>query len=117
MPPDFKIYCFNGMPKIVLVITNREHEMELTFRDLEWNLLDIGNRNINESIKKPPCFDQMIEFSEKLSEGFPFVRIDFYDYKGKCIFGEMTFTPAGSNSDYYTEYGQEILGKMLELEN
>ena len=35
----------------------------------------------------------MLKYAEILSKPFPFVRIDFYDYKNKPILGEMTFTP------------------------
>ena len=115
LPPDFKIYCFNGEPKLVLIITDREHEMELTFRDLDWNLLGIGNRKVNTSITRPTCFDEMLRCSRVLSAGIPFVRMDFYDFDGKPIFGEMTFTPAGCNADYYTEEGQKMLGNMLSI--
>lgn len=115
LPIDYKIYCFNGEPKLVLVITDREHEMELTFRDLDWNLLEIGNRRFNATIECPGSFEEMIEYSRKLSAGVPFVRVDFFDYNNRAIFGEMTFTPAGCNADYYTEQGQSMLGDMLEV--
>lgn len=38
---------------------------------------------------------KMIELSEILSKGFPFVRIDFYDLPENPLLGEMTFYPTG----------------------
>lgn len=51
--------------------------------------------------RKPNSLSQMIDSSLRLSEGFPFVRVDFYDGKNKLIFGEMTFTPVGGLATYY----------------
>lgn len=33
----------------------------------------------------------MLECAKVLSEGFPQVRVDFYDVDGRIVFGEMTF--------------------------
>ena len=51
----------------------------------------------------------MIQAASSLSEGFPQVRIDFYEVSGKLYFGEMTFT---SNADYMDFYTRDF---MLEL--
>jgi len=45
----------------------------------------------------------------------PFVRVDFYDINGKCIFGEMTLTPTGGNNTYLTDDAQISLGKKIDL--
>jgi hypothetical protein len=36
---------------------------------------------------------EMIKVGEKLSEDFPYARIDLYDVDGKVVFGEITFYP------------------------
>ena len=46
---------------------------------------------------------------------FPFVRIDFYDYNGKPVLGEMTFTPGCCMNYNYSESGLQFLGEMLKL--
>ena len=51
-----------------------------------------------------------------LFRSFPFVRIDFYEYGGNPVFGEMTFTPAACLAQHYTEKGQIELGKMINLD-
>lgn len=116
-PNDYKIYCFNGKPKLLLVCCDRDSDIKLYFMDLEWKLLDIGV-NQNTEIKlptRPVCLDLMIEYAAKLAVPFPFVRIDFYDCNGTPILGEMTFTPAGCRAKYYSEYGLKFLGDMLQL--
>jgi hypothetical protein len=119
LPPDYKILCFNGVPKVVMLATNRdphdESRVEFTFRDLDWNLLEIGNGPINTTLPRPSCFNEMLECAKSLSADFPFVRVDFYEIDGRLLFGEMTFVPAGGNAKYYTMKGQELLGSMLKL--
>lgn len=117
LPLDYKIYCFNGEPKLVLVCSEREKHLRLDFFDLNWNRLHIGHPEDQSkyNIVKPPCFDKMVEYARKLSTPFPFVRIDFYDNDGTPIFGEFTFTPAANMANYYNKEGLKVLGDMLKL--
>lgn len=117
LPIDYKIYCFNGEAKLVLVCSEREQNLKLDFFDLEWNRLNIGHKkDESESlIEKPSCFDEMVKHANQLAKPFPFVRVDFYDKDGVVILGELTFTPAANMASYYTDYGQNFLGDLLTL--
>jgi len=117
LPNDYKIYCFNGFPKIILVATDRAVELRLFFVDLNWRKIDIGSNkyNLGEPPEKPECLGKMLSYAETLSKPFPFVRIDFYNVNNHPVFGEMTFTPAGNMAMYYNEYGLKFLGDMLTL--
>lgn len=117
LPNDYKIYCFNGEPKIILVCTEREKKLKLSFFDTEWNVMDIGTEKYkSESIpEKPKNLEKMLEDARKLSKDFKFVRADFYECEDKVIFGELTFTPAGCYATYYNEKGNEVLGNMLKI--
>ncbi|WP_172116998.1 ATP-grasp fold amidoligase family protein [Halomonas hibernica] len=117
LPLDYKIYCFNGVAKLVLVCSEREDSLKLDFFDLEWNRLNIGHKE-NESAKaigKPACFDEMVRHAEALAKPFTFVRVDFYDKDDVPVFGELTFTPAANMANYYNDYGLELLGEMMDL--
>ncbi len=57
----------------------------------------------------------MLEVAETLSKPFPFVRVDFYDFNGIAIVGEMTFTPAGCTSSRFTDEGLKKLGELIKL--
>jgi len=117
LPNDYKIYCFNGEPKIILICTERDIDLKLKFMDIEWNELNIGESTFinNDFPRKPKWFNDMITIARDLSRPFPFVRIDFYDRDDKPFFGEMTFTPAGCAARYYNEVGLKMLGDMLIL--
>lgn len=117
LPNDYKIYCFNGVPKIILVCTERSTGTKLTFFDLNWKIMDIvvEKYKTNNIPQKPENLQEMIEYATKLSRPFKFVRVDFYNYEGKVVFGELTFTPAGCHALYYNEKGNKLLGDMLEI--
>ncbi len=120
LPNDYKVFCFNGEPKFILAINERETGThQRYFFDLNWNLLEYEKKkNISKSYntpRKPKSLSQMIDSSLRLSEGFPFVRVDFYDGKNKPIFGEMTFTPVGGLATYYKDDIATMLGEWIEL--
>lgn len=115
MPIDYKIYCFNGKPELVLACVERDINVHLEFYDLTWNVLDIGAEKNRKKARRPASLNKMIEYAKKLSEPFPFVRVDFYDRDGEPILGELTFTPFYGMARYYSDEGNDWLGSLLSL--
>lgn len=117
MPLDYKIYCFKGKPKCILVCSEREEKLKLSYYDLNWNRIKYEKDNWSSSkdIKKPDNLQSMILYAEKLSGDFPFVRVDLYNDNGKIIFGELTFTPACCCAPYYSKEGNENLGNLMDI--
>lgn len=123
---DYKVWCFNGKPESIVVVHSRtKNSLLITFFDLEWN--NITKYAVSKShkeysnidIPKPHSLSDMIKIAEKLSEGIPQVRVDFYEISGKAVFGEMTFTTGfgALSSDYYNYLGSKIdLSKIKKLE-
>lgn len=115
LPNDYKVYCFNGKAKIILVCSNRKNNYhDVAFYTINWDRINLRNDETSEEYSKPKSLDKMIDISEKLSYNFPFVRIDFYENKNECILGEMTFTPAACLADYTME-AEKKLGDMLKI--
>lgn len=115
MPEDYKIYCFNGKPRFLLVCLEREIGLELEWYDFDWNIFDIGAKPNKRKAKRPDSLEKMVEYAERLSKPFPFVRIDFYDRAGEPILGELTFSPMYGMAKYYSEEGNKKIGDMLIL--
>ena len=117
MPNDYKIYCFNGKARIILVCSEREESLKLTFFDINWNELNYGTEafKATKPVKKPKHLNKMLEYAEKLAQPFKFVRVDFYEEEDKILFGELTFTPARCSAEYYNNLGNKELGQMLDL--
>ncbi len=117
---DYKFFCFNGEPKIVLACSERFSKSGLkeTWFDDKWNLLPVteGGHDIDKSLKKPDKFDEMKRLAKKLSKNIAFVRTDFYEFNGKVYFGEITFFPASGYERFDPEEWNRKLGDMIELE-
>ena len=93
---DYKVYCFNGVAKIIQLDCNRFTKYRKNLYDLNWNLLPViynRPRNIDEHFAKPDQLGEMLQYAEVLSRGIPFVRCDFYIVNNVVLFGEMTFYP------------------------
>lgn len=70
----------------------------------------------NFEIPKPKKLSELLKVAKTLSEGFDFVRIDFFeDYDGNIKFGEMTFSPAAGNIHFVPQSKNKEFGKQLTL--
>jgi len=116
-PPDFKVYCFNGRPRLVLTARDRFTSVKYGMYDLAWNRMDVFDDKVvwDETTLRPDCLNELLDCAARLAEPFPFVRADFYVIGGRPVFGELTFTPAGGMWRSYNDYGSRLLGSMLEL--
>lgn len=117
---DYKIFCFNGEPKILFVASDRQKAGEDTkfdFFDLNWNHLPFtnGHPNSKEFIAKPKNFEEMLEIAKKLSVGIPQVRIDLYNCNGQIYFGEITFFHWSGMTAFDPIEWDFKLGKMIKL--
>lgn len=114
-PLDYKFHCFNGTPELIEV---RNHTKDIDpFFDRAWTLLDLSDTEgvARPWIPKPANLDEMLALAAKLSVGFGYVRMDFYNMKGRVYFGEFTFTPAGGNIKYDPEFWDMKLGEKWDL--
>lgn len=117
---DYKIHCFNGVPKFVLVCRDRFSESGLTedFYTPEWELMPVKRPSIPNAktpLPKPEKLDEMLALAAKLSENIPFLRVDFYYVEGKIYFSELTFFPASGFAPFEPEEWDRTFGDWLEL--
>lgn len=117
LPRDYKVYCFNGVPRAVLVISGRGTRIKLDLMDLEWARLPWTRPQFWSETppERPAQLDEFVAHASRLSAPFPFVRVDFFLINDATIFGEMTFTPASGLATYYTAEGDAVLGGLLTL--
>src|SRR5699024_3454592 len=116
---DYKFYCFNGTPMYCQVIKERNTGSTIDFFDTEWNHMEFtGLKKRPQSkykIKKPQKYNEMLELAKKLSNSFPFVRVDFYYVNNKIYFGELTFFPKSGFGEFNPPEWNEKLGNLIEL--
>jgi len=117
-PRDYKIFCFNGEPKLAFVASDRGTKTKFDFFDLDWNKLPMQQHypNSNYSITKPAKWEEMLSLSRKLSAGMIHVRVDFYvDVNDEILFGELTFYHFSGFEAFFPDSYDLLLGNMLTL--
>ncbi len=118
--PDFKLHCFDGEPKFILLIHSRgTKDLQKTFVWLEdWSVMPISRNGVGTETapEKPDRLDEMIALARKLSQGFPMVRVDFYLDGEHLYVGEMTFSP-GMFLKINPTSEDRRMGELIHLEN
>ena len=116
--PDYKFFCFNGLPRGIVVSTDRRGDTRHDFFDTDWNPVDYGvciKPPSNPPLPKPDDLNRMVEIASQLAAGFPFVRVDLYRHQGKIIFGEMTFSPSAGNMPIQQPDADALWGSWITL--
>lgn len=119
---DYKFYCFNGSVKCLYVSTGLENHntARIGFYDLNFEKMPFCRTDyltFEHDPKKPDNFEEMIQIAERLSAGFPFLRVDLYEINGKVYFSELTFIPCSGWMTIEPEKWDYIMGEWLKLSN
>lgn len=116
---DYKFFCFNGEVKCFKVDFDRFVSHRANYYDTNGKLLPFGEKvcppDFEREIEMPINLDLMLELAKKLSNGIPFVRVDFYEVNGKVYFGELTFYPASGFGPFIPEEWDFTLGSWISL--
>ncbi len=119
---DYKVHCFNGKPKFIQVIGDRDFERhtgyqnhyDFNWRKLSWTFEDYPD--FPYELQKPDRLEDLYKYAEILSREFKYVRVDCYILADEIYVGEMTFTPARGCYPYKGKWTQKKdyqLGKLL----
>lgn len=115
--PDYKVFVFGGVPKLIQVDFDRFKNHKRNLYDTDWNYVDariLYPNDPNRVFDRPKALDELLSLSAKLGENLPQVRTDFYLIGNKVYFGEMTFYHGGG----YEKFEPKSLGlKMGEWIN
>ena len=115
---DYKIFCYDGKPEYVICISDRYSDRcnHLVY-DTDWNKVRVASEDarIDEDSPKPENLDEMLAIAAKLSEDFPFARIDLYSVSGKVYFGEITFYPWSGYMEFEPDEFDFVLGEKFNL--
>ncbi|MDO4940302.1 MAG: ATP-grasp fold amidoligase family protein [Erysipelotrichaceae bacterium] len=118
---DYKFFSFDGETKALYVATDRQssEETKFDFYDDKFNHLDLVNSHPNslKENKKPKQFEEMISLANKLSKGYPHIRVDFYEVNNEIYFGELTFYHMSGFQPFYPEKWDYTFGEWINLKN
>ncbi len=115
---DFKFFCFNGVPKFLYVISNRNTDERLNLKNLDYSDIDcihvmLKNKRLS---KKPPVdFEEMKTVAFALAPKFDFARIDFFSTTKGPRIGELTFFPTSGHGAFYPRDFDRYFGDQLDI--
>ena len=117
---DYKFFCFDGVPRLMFIASERQSQVEETkfdFFDMDFQHLPIinGHPNSPHPVTKPKNFELMKELAAKLSAGIPHSRVDFYECDGQLYLGELTFSHWSGFVPFEPEEWDERIGSWINL--
>lgn len=115
---DYKYTCFNGKPEFIWIDSDRHSLHKRNLYDLNWHQLNckVNSRyDTFPSPSRPVYLEEMNKLAAILSEGFAYVRVDFYIIDEKIYFGEMTFTSSSGTEDIVPPSFEEHLSSLIKL--
>jgi hypothetical protein len=116
-PWDYKLFCYHGKPRFVQVDYNRFGKHTRALYDINWKRLDCSLEypapRFNTA--RPETLGLMLEASRKLSQPFPFCRVDFYEVSGRVYFGEITFYPGKGVERFRPRVYDYVFGSPLNV--
>ena len=119
--PDYKFFCFDGKVACCYVMQDYVDDHSkgvLGFFDPDFNLLPVSRKDfkpMESAPKKPFCYEEMMAAAEVLSNGFPHVRVDFFEIDGRAQFAEMTFYNASGYTVFSPDSFDFELGEKFIL--
>ena len=119
---DYKMYSFHGEPKLTVVCSNRFSKAgtRMNFYDIDWDPMGIHFGHyppLPTEFPMPVMYDEMKRLTAELSKDCPFLRVDFYEIKGRLYIGELTFFPGAGFEKFHPMSKDYELGEWLHLEN
>ena len=118
---DYKMYSFHGEPKLTVVCSNRFSKIgtRMNFYDINWEPMGIHFGHyppLPTEFPKPATYEEMKRLTAELSKECPFLRVDFYEIKGRLFIGELTFFPGAGLETFRPMSKDYELGEWLDLE-
>ncbi len=118
---DYKMYSFHGEPKLTVVCSNRFSKIgtRMNFYDINWEPMGIYFGHyppLPTEFPKPATYEEMKRLTAELSKDCPFLRVDFYEIKGRLFIGELTLFPGAGFEKFRPMSKDYELGEWLHLE-
>jgi len=117
---DYKFYCFHGEPKLMYISHGNQSDIKyLDFFDMNFSKVNINRPGFSQSkleFNIPENWELMKSLARSLSNGFPHLRVDFYNISGRVYLGELTFFQGGGMMPFYPNDWDLILGSWIDLE-
>jgi len=115
---DYKIYCFNGEPKLIMTADGRfSGDKRFGYYNTEWKAVDItwGAPRPDKDLPRPTQLPQMLKVAAQLSKDIPHARIDLYNVNENVMFGEITMFDSSGLEAITPDDMDAYLGSLIRL--
>ena len=115
---DYKVFCFQGVPRTIQVDFDRFHNHRRNLYSPEWKNLGYTScypTDPSVEIPKPVCLDKMLALAAELSKGIPHLRTDFYVINSQIFFGELTLYHGSGLEIFDPPEWDRRLGDWIDL--
>lgn len=117
VPDDYKFFVYHGHVKFIQLDSERFVSQKRNMYDANWKELCFNYTHQRKlpPPKRPQFLDEMVEKAELIGQHFDFIRVDFYFYKNRVTFGELTVYP-GAGFEKFPCHSWDIeFGKTWNL--
>lgn len=120
IPIDYKVFCFNGVPKFILQVNRNKNHYTISLFDGNFIPLKEGRDWFaDEKVAEvgipiiPPSAYEMLEQSIQIAKEVKdkMIRIDWFDNGKEPIFGEFTFITGATFTGMFA-FSEEILTNL-----
>lgn len=109
---DYKIFCFNGKPCIILVVLNTNKARNIY--TLDWELLPFTmHTSMGPGVPKPKNLNKMLQISSALSKDFNHIRVDLYSDGNNIFVGELTNCHWNASVKFTPPNGENIFWQVI----
>ncbi len=114
---DYKVLCFNGVPRLIQVHKGRFTRHTQDYYDTDWNRLPLeqGLPMSGQPDERPDFLDALLSLSAVLSASFPHVRVDFFHVHGRLYVGELTLYDSSGFERFEPSSYDRIFGDLIDL--
>lgn len=118
VPNDYKVMCFDGEPKLIILHRDRYGSHTMDFYDTDWNRTEItrvGQARAAQDAPRPELLEEMLRLSRILAKDIPHLRVDWYITEGKLKLGELTFFNASGFGPFKNTEDDRLLGSWIPI--
>ncbi len=120
-PDDYKVMCFNGVPKVVQLHQKIAKGHAITFYGVDGQRLElskVGYPASGPDRLEQGLLDKLLPAARKLAQSVdtPYLRTDFFYVQDRVVFCELTFFDSSGFKAFAPEGADLWLGNLLRLD-
>ena len=111
---DYKVFCFNGVPKAIQVDVDRWTHHTRTLYTTDWQLLPFGlEESLGTELARPRRLHELLEVAAQIAKGFGLIRVDLYVSDERVLVGEITNCHGNAGQRFIPTSGEVAFSRLL----